>query len=386
MLEETGVFHRLSHITKELDKAARTIRLAKDDKINKVKKWWILWLLLPFLSVVDIKGLTKIKKLNLSPALPMYIGGPLYWVLIEFTNLGYLQLACWIVGGAYVISFSFLAPRAMCDFNSVYFRIDAYVLFRNQEYELLKSAIAQDDEFYFASIPIELNRIIQENQHYKHIYEKIDTFVNTEKRELEHRLVRTIAVSEAEKKEYQLALAEFDSEVGMLVNETFELHLTLKYLIEFLKNTNTALYRLHNNYFSVADLVNMVGTGITIYELVEQEDVKVLHKIYDEGTTGISPQLITMDQPFAAVEVVRIGKFEEHIIDEPSEGRFVVSRLFKMGYNKLWVINFHPDSTQEKALLLTIPNEELNTREIMRVIHSMCLLMQENDHKKKGDS
>lgn len=154
-----------------------------------------------------------------------------------------------------------------------------------------------------------------------------------------------------------------------------------------MKNTNTALYRMHNNCFSIADLVNMVGTGITIYELVEQdESEKFLQKIYDEGTTGISPKSIKMDQSYAAVEVVRKGKYEEHIIDEPSEGRFVVSRLFKMGYNKLWVINFHPDSSQEKALLLTIPNEELNTREIMRVIHSMCLLMQENDHKKKGDS
>jgi hypothetical protein len=172
----------------------------------------------------------------------------------------------------------------------------------------------------------------------------------------------------------------------LLVEELSEVHLTLKYLIEFIKNTNTALYRMQNNRFSVADLVNMVGTGITIYEVVEQESGEVLHKIYDEGTSGASPQIITLDQPLAAAKVVVEGNTEKHITDEPSEGRFVVSRLFKMGYNKLWVINFHPDSSQEKALLLTIPNEELNTREIMRVIHSLCLLMQENDHLKKGDS
>lgn len=88
----------------------------------------------------------------------------------------------------------------MCDFKSGYFRFDAYVLFRSQEYELLKSAIAQDEEFYFASIPNELHKIIQENQHYKHIYERIDAFVNQEKRDLEIRLEQAIAVSKAEKR------------------------------------------------------------------------------------------------------------------------------------------------------------------------------------------
>ncbi|MCP3763679.1 hypothetical protein NLX67_14985 [Domibacillus sp. A3M-37] len=385
-MEETKVFDRLAHITNELDQAVKTIRLAENDTTNKVKGWVLLWFILPFMSMGNLKALTKLKTLDLSPGLPMYIGVGLYSILVSVTSISPILLAIWIFIGAYAISFAFLAPRAMCNFKSGYFRFKAYALFRNQEYELLKSALAEGDEFYFRSIPRKLGLIIQNNQHYKHIYEQINAFVNQEKRDWEIRLERAIAISDAEKEDYKMALEEFDDEVGSLVDELSEVHLTLKYLIEFIKNTNTALYRMHNDCFSVADLVNMVGTGVTIYELIEQESAVVLQKIYDEGTSGISPQFITLDQPLAAAKVVNEGKFEEHIIDEPSEGRFVVSRLFKMGYNKVWVINFHPDFTQEKALLLTIPNEELNTREIMRVIHSMCLLMQENDHLKKGDS
>lgn len=382
-MDNPKVFHRLEHITKELDQAIKSIRLANIDKKMKVKNWIVLWFLLPFISMTNLKSITKIKNFDMSPGVPLYSGLILYPFLMYILEINIWILALLVFSIAYTVSFVFLAPRAMCNFKSKYFRIDAYVAFRHQEYELFKSALAQEDEFYFSSIPNELQLIIQNNQHYKKIFERLDTFLIQEKRELLIELEKTKALHLKEKEEYRTALTDFDEEVENLFADISDINITLKYLFEFIKSTNTALYRLKNNCFSVSDIVNMIGTGITIYELVEGNP-SFLKKIHDEGTSGASPKIISLDSGLATAEVVLNNDFNEHMIDEPQPGRFVVSRLFKMGYNKVWVINFHPDNSAEKALLLTIPNEELNTQEIIRVVHSMCLLMQENDHKKGG--
>lgn len=377
MREQTKIFHRLEHISQSFDRVIEKIRSAEIDKNLKVKNWIVLWFLLPLLILFDFKSIFKsMKALNFSTLVPLFSGTVLYSIVIWTTEIHWLVLLLCIMVVAYLFSFIFLAPKSMCSFDSKYFRIGAYSLFRSQEYELFKSALGQDEEFYFSAIPKELQLIIQENRHYLEIHNRIDCFLNQEKNSLEAKLQSALDRYTEKEEAYTVAVQSYDDEFEKIKVTLFETQKMLIFLIEFIKSVNIALYRKKNKCFKVSDMVNMIGTGITIYELDEEK--AVLNKIYDEGTTGISPKLISLDAPYSTAAVVRQNDVS-HKLDEPSQGRFVVSRLFKMGYGKKWVINFHPDITQEKALLLTIPNDILDTDDIMRVIHSMCLIMQETN-------
>ncbi|HDR8042529.1 TPA: hypothetical protein QCZ17_004875 [Bacillus cereus] len=382
MENQLSFFNRLEHATKGLDEVTRAIRLSEADQKLKVKNWIFTWLLLPLSTLLDYKSIFKgLKKLDLSPALPIVAGTALSPIIHWATSVSWLVLFGWIVAIGYFISFIFIAPRTMCRFDSGYFRIGAYSIFRNQEYELFKAALAQGDEFYFSSIPQSLQAILTNNQHVESIHKRIDNYLNQEKSKLEAQMRSKEALYEKEKEEYKKAIKAYDTKVEDYVKKYQEALVGMKYLVEFIKSTNTALYRKKNQCFTISDIVNMVSAGVTIYELDEEREL--LYKIYDEGTTGVSPNTISVNGPYATARVV-LSEEDVVEIDEPSEGRFVVSRLFNMDYNKIWVINFHTDSTQEKALFLTVSNDILNTQEVMRMIHAMCLLKQESDEMKGG--
>lgn len=75
MAEHYDVFHRLERISEGLDRAAKTIRSSETDTKLKVKNWVLTWFLIPFHSLLDLKGLFKgFKSLNISPALPLLAG------------------------------------------------------------------------------------------------------------------------------------------------------------------------------------------------------------------------------------------------------------------------------------------------------------------------
>ncbi|MEH6957248.1 hypothetical protein [Neobacillus drentensis] len=380
MENHIGFLNRLEQVTEGLDEVTKAIRLSEADQKLKVKNWIITWLIIPFHSLTDFKSIFKgIKKLDLSPALPIVTGTSLYPIIHWAIGVDWGTLAYWIFPIAYLISIIFIAPKTMCRFDSGYFRINAYSIFRNQEYELFKTALAEGDEFYFSTIPKSLQVVLTDNQHVKSIHTRIDNYLNQERTNLEALVKSKEELYKEKKEEYKDAIKAYDKKVDDLVKKYQEALVGIKYLVEFLKSTNTALYRKKNQCFTISDIVNMVSAGVTIYELDEEREQ--LHKIYDQGTTGASPTTISVDEPYATARVV-LSEENAVEIDEPSEGRFVVSRLFKMGYNTTWVINFHTDITQEKALFLTVSNDLLNTQEVMRMIHAMCLLKQESDYLK----
>lgn len=375
--------NRLEEVSSEFDQMIKALRGGEADRQQKVRHWIVTWISLPFMSIFDIKGLFKKKVVNFAPAIPIVAGTALAPIITFFTGIVWWQLLIWFFLAGYLISFIFIAPRTMCHFESVYFRIAAYALFRKQEYDLFRRTLLHDKEtFYFTPIyeyvKLLTTKDTSAKEHVELIHSRIDTFLQQEKSEYRSEIKSLKDNFRDKEKELRQAIKEYDDELLSLFNDSNNLHLGIKHIVEFLKATNTALYRKKNKCFNIADITHMLSCGITIYELDDQ--TKILNKKYDEGTSGASPQQIPLSSDFATARVINLNTVEE--IDEPSTGRFVVSRRFEMGYDKIWVVNFHMDESQEKPLFLTVSNHILDTNEVMRMIHSMLLLKQEVDEMK----
>lgn len=383
ILQNMEYLNRLEEVSSEFDQMIRALRGGEADRQQKVRHWIVTWLLLPLTSIWDLKGVFKKKTVNFAPAIPITAGTVLVPIITFLTGIVWWKLLIALLIVGYLISFIFIAPRTMCTFNSGYFRIAAYASFRKQEYDLFHRTLLHDKEtFYFTPIyeyvKLLATKDTSAKEHVELIHNRIDTFLQQEKSEYLSEIKSLKDNFREKEKELKQAIKDYDNELQLLFDDSNNLHLGIKHIVEFLKATNTALYRKKNKCFNIADITHMLSCGITIYELDDQ--TKVLKKKYDEGTSGASPQEIPLSSRFATARVINLKTVEE--IDEPSTGRFVVSRRFDMGYDKIWVVNFHMDESQEKPLFLTVSNHILDTNEVMRMIHSMLLLKQEVDEMK----
>lgn len=375
MAEQYDVFHRLERIAEGLDQASKTMRSSETDSKLKVRNWILAWFSIPIHSLVDLKGLFKgIKSLNISPALPILAGTVLLPVASFIVDMKWYILCGWGVLIGYLISFIFIAPRSMCDFSSGYFRIGAYSLFRNQEYEIFKQSLVHGDDFYFSSIPKQLQFIINKDENLAAIHSRIDTFLSLEKAELAHK-VKVLEEKYAEReKEHKQAVQDYDKEATRLLKANNEVHKAMGYVVEFLKSSRLAISRKSNKKLSIADLANMLGAGISIY--VMREDHIELKG--EEQTAGNLPKIIRFeDEKYknSSFIVAALNKAGE-AWDEIDSDYFIISRRFPMNNDEMWVISFHLDTGSEKALFLTVGNDILETKEVYKMIHSLCLLLE----------
>lgn len=372
------MLHRLERITEKLDQASKMIRSSEIDTKLKVKHWILTWFLLPFHSLLDIKGLFKgFKSLNLSPALPLLAGTILLPFASFVVDTEWYILLGWGALTGYFFSFFFIAPRTMCEFTSGYFRIGAYSIFRSQEYEIFKQSLVHGDDFYFSAIPKELQLLINSDDNLKLVHTRIDTFLNQEKAELAQK-VKVLEEKYLEKeKELKQAIIEYDREASNLLKANTEVHKAMGYLVDFLKSTRLALLRKSNRKLNIADLSNMLGAGVSIFIIRE----KFLELKGEEQTAGDLPSIIHFDDelyshsPFVDAALNEQGES----FDEPEKNYFIISKRFKMKNHEEWVISFHVDSGVEKALFLSVGNDILETKEVYKMIHSLCLLQQENE-------
>lgn len=381
---------KLQELSKDFDDVIHVLRGSEVDRKFKIKSLIVLWLLLPFLSLIEYKNVFKgLKNVNFTPSLPLLAGSILAPLVSLFSEMNWLQLMGIGLLIGYIISFA-LAPLEMVKFTSPYFHLGAYALFRKQEYQLFKKALLDDvNPLYFGPIYDYISMLLtKENlgQHeLKLIHDRIDSFLNSEKSEYKSHIKVLEERFKEKQEEHVKAIKDYDQQLEKLVKSHHELHKGLGWVIEFIKATTTSLYRKKNNYFSYADLARIIGCGVTIYEIQGEQ----LVKIADEGTSGHSPKVISINdskyEEWAVVKVAGDEKVEEKI-DEPYPGRFVVARRMLMSYGKEWIINFHFDETDDRALFLIVTDDIIDTKEVFRMIHSICLLKQEKDQRGEGNN
>ncbi|MEG0385947.1 MAG: hypothetical protein RR642_14455 [Solibacillus sp.] len=376
MSEKYDVFHKLERITEGLDQAAKVIRSSQINSELKVENWIITWFLIPIHSIFNVKSLLKgMKSINLAPAIPLIAGTTLLPFASLYVDTKWYILLIWGLLIGYIFSFIFVAPRVMCDFTSDYFRIVAYSKFRKQEYEIFKQSLVHGDEFYFSSIPIQLQMLIKSDDNLQQIYNRIDSFIGQEKVELAQKIKLLEEKFSDKEKELKQAIKDYDVEASNLLNANTEVHKAMGYVVDFMKATRLALLRKTNKKLNIADISNMLGAGVSIFVLREDH----LELKGEERTSGDLPDIIRLDDekyinsPYVDAAINEQGES----FDEPESNYFVISNRFQMNNNEQWVISLHVDSGVEKALFLSVGNDILETKEVYKVVHSLCLLKQE---------
>lgn len=263
----------------------------------------------------------------------------------------------------------------MCDFSSGYFRIGAYSIFRNQEYEIFKQSLVHGDDFYFSSIPKQLQLLLKSDENLKLIHTRIDTFLNQEKAELAQK-VKVLEEKYADKeKELKQAIKDYDDEASHLLKANTEVHKAVGYVVDFLKATRLALLRKTNNKLNVADIANMLGAGVSVYE-IKEDHLKLKD---EEQTAGDLPDTIRFDDEDYANSPYVDAALNDHgeSFEEIELNYFVISKRFQMKNDEKWIISFHVDAGVEKALFLSVGNDILEIKEVYKMVHSLCLLKQE---------
>jgi hypothetical protein len=212
--------------------------------------------------------------------------------------------------------------------------------------------------------------LIKYNATYSSLYDYINAILNTKDGQT-YKEALEFVTGQAEV--LQNSNDTKSNEINYLLDDIEKHEKAISYLVGLIKDTNKSLFRLVNdnmNYYEL-DFV----CGYTIYEI--QNDMLI--KIFDKGTSGSSPKQIMLTEEnalvFSAVDVA-MKPDDGPKYNNPYPGRSMVSIHMKMLEGKSWIWNFHFDDTNDKALFLAIGDDIIEIREVYRLIHAFCLILQ----------
>lgn len=183
----------------------------------------------------------------------------------------------------------------------------------------------------------------------------------------------TITEKQAQIIGLEQTIDDLTSTRSVLEKDLEEAENVITYLTDIIKKVNENLFRLNNGRLALTDLDFV--PGYSIYEI--QEDKLIF--IEDKGTSGNSPSSIDMNDPAnQEMLIVRVAYSENHqvLLDNPYPGRNLVSFKMKMAIDKYWVWCFHIEDTDERSLSLVQNNAIIYARDIHRLVHAFCLLVE----------
>ncbi len=378
MIDTSKNYHsRLLDMSKAFDKP---IEKLKGGHVDARYSNWVIWLLLApfrdysrFIKVQE--GLKKVSAVSITPAI-IPLATFITTLLQDINNI--IELVGTLTVGfaiGYVMSILIYWP-SLLDFYSVHFHTGAYKIFRRQEYNMFKMALLdKEGDFYFQGVYDYLGRMLTGNQEFTTLSQKLEEFFNKEKHQLETKFTLLQSqynrLESRNEKQMTSIMKEYDSLIQVYDTVIDDLSHGSEYVIELIKDINNVLFRMKNGEFSSKDL-NLVS-GFTLHEKKGKE----LHKIEDVGTSGRTPKVIHIDDPayqdWGVVKVIQ-ENLEQPVINHPYENHTVVSVKMDIDMSKQWVYNFHFDSNNQKVNHLLVKNDIIDSREVYRLIHALCLL------------
>lgn len=365
------------------------IQVLKSSYVDEKYNNWLVWLLLsPFRDISKLQTLTQgifgFFSSSIVLALIPFLSGALGPVLFYTSKIdATLSVIIGYVIG-YLFSLIFYFPMIL-QFKSGHFHTGAYKTFRRQEYELFKGAFFDHpDDFYFKGLYDYFGVQLSNNREVDRIYSLVDDRLNSYLQSEKQDLLKQISSLQGEINEKDRAskkvLDEFDDFANQLVEERDEILKGIEYVIDLIKDINTVLFRMKNGLFTKRDL-NFVS-GFTLYE----KSGDVLKCIEDVGTTGATPTTIPLKskkyKDWACVKVVN-ENLSQPVFNQPYENHVIVSFQMRMDQNATWVYNFHFDSDDKRAWSLLINDDIIESREVYRLIHAFCLILQDAQMKLK---
>ncbi|MEI2356683.1 hypothetical protein [Mesobacillus zeae] len=381
-MEDKNNYHsRLLHISRQLDDVIEKLKLSYID--NRLQTPWILWL-----AGAPLRDIAKIKELQqgilsffnskaflsilplISAALgPVILSGLPNWVTPFVT---------FILG--YLVSMLFYLPQ-LTDFKSEHFHLGAYKTFRKQEYNLFKGAFLDDiGDYYFKGL---YDYTTSSKEGYQLIRSLLQGYISGEKAEYEKEIYRLNQIIDENQINTELITEEYSEFSNELITEKEQMLSEFEYVINLLKDINTLLFRIHNKGIELQDL--NILTGFTLYELRGE----TLYQIADVGTSGITATEIRLkDKKYANYGVVKVinDKLNLPYRNDPYPGHVIVSYKMSIDGKGTWVYNFHFDDSNTKASKLLIENAIIESKEIYRLIHALCLLSQNPKFKSSKEA
>ncbi|MFD1130714.1 hypothetical protein [Paenibacillus sp. PDC88] len=166
-----------------------------------------------------------------------------------------------------------------------------------------------------------------------------------------------------------------------LQKEVIRYEKAVGYLVDLVKDINKSLYRYVNDCMNYYEL-----DFVSAYTIYRVEDGQI-RKLHDKGTTGASPDVIPLTEDnarkYAAVYVAMLPEEEDGLsYNNPFPGRTVTAYRMKV-YGETWIWSFHFDDSNGKALSLTLSNDTIEIRDIYRLVHAFCLLLQKQENVDK---
>ncbi|WP_070328712.1 hypothetical protein [Exiguobacterium aurantiacum] len=246
--------------------------------------------------------------------------------------------------------------------DTINFHIGAYRVAKKQEYELFVKYLPYNFSF-------------------NGLYDEVVTH-NPSRQEL---LIKEQQIY-LQKEQHEKYVKEAEKNFLELKNEFKDLQEQNLLVVELFKEIVTVFYQFLNNHFHIYSL--KFFSGFTIYE-VSNTKKNYLYKIADIGTSGHSPEIIDIPEvisetDFAVLRALkpRQDRYEPEF-DIPYKNRFIVSLSMQMNNNNTWVFNFHADKDNTKALFFLLTDSIMETREVYRLIHSLCLNLEQRKGRRR---
>lgn len=345
----TNFKQRLLDLSSDFDEIFTILEKSYNDE--KLGPWYTSLLISPFIQSTFWK--------LIKTTYPLILG---FLLLLGVSMFAELSTRTKVIGYSIAILLSLIIMYILHFFkmtdikNKENFHIGAYRIARKREYELFVKYIPYDFSF-------------------KGLYDEVGIH-NPSRHEL---LIKEQQINQ-QKEEHSKYVDQSNAIYEQVKNELKDVQEQSKLIVDLYKDIVTIFYQFTNDYFKVHSLQFICG--FTIYELDDSKTDHVLIKISDIGTTGHSkeeipvPKVIT-DRDYAVIRALRprSDRYEPEL-DTPYKNRFIVAFSMKMHNNITWVFNFHADEDNVKALFFLLTDSIMETREVYRLVHSLCLNLQ----------
>jgi hypothetical protein len=366
---ETNYHNSLSVLYPEWDKVLNLFRKEKNE--GKLEQNWILGLIiLPIKNISESQKLVEVFKGIFNALIPLLSTGIITYLTNLWSSLSTTSLI--LIGvGAFLVTYTIMIlgwylPK-MLDIDSQHFHIAAYRDRRPKEFVFFNNALNNSD-FTFKGLFHYVSGVLTHHDDESKAIRAITQYFESERESYLQR------INELET-DHGSVLSEYDELLDEINQDTIQLEQITSFLTELLSEINVILFRMNNGQFTVSDLQFL--SGFTLYEYREDK----LIKRADHGTSGASLDEISVSSPkFKTYSSVRALNEPDNlpIYQEVRPGYIIVSYRMKMGIdnNRVWVYNFHINSTlNEKAWNLLLNDDILNTSEVYRLFHALCLLL-----------
>ncbi len=296
--------------------------------------------------------------------------GPLFGL---FTTVSYTSWPFWIILCSAVV-FSGLAylgcvkvfEGKMANMGDSQFHVEAFKVKRPSEY-LLWATFINKPGFTFGGLYDTYQTIVGSSSS----YDNLVAFTQGQ-----HEFLQSTI------QELQSSNDKYKAANRLLQREIEQIEKTVFYLIGILKQVNTNLYRFTNGKLKLSDLDFI--SGYSIYRI----EGEYLEKFYDKGTSGsdFGPFNLRSDahKGIAVVDAANSEGDLQAFHDEPYPGRQVVAFKMKMQGGLTWVWSFHFDDDDDRALSLVLLDGIIELRQIRRLIHAFCLVLNDRRVEEAG--